>query len=64
MDVFVCLDLDRFVEWSNGIFGKLGIGKFFLICFFLFGIICKGVAVNLIFDMYFEYGWEVMVEGK
>jgi DNA helicase HerA-like ATPase len=30
MDVPICLDLDRFVERSNGIFGKSGTGKSFL----------------------------------
>lgn len=64
MVVLVCLDLDCFVEWSNGVFGKLGIGKFFLIRLLIFGIIYKQVVVNLMFDMYLEYGWEVMREGK
>lgn len=41
MVVLVCLDLDCFVEWSNGVFGKLGIGKFFLIRLLIFGIIYK-----------------------
>lgn len=30
MDVPICIDLDRFVERSNGIFGKSGTGKSFL----------------------------------
>ncbi len=30
MDVPVCIDLDRFVERSNGVFGKSGTGKSFL----------------------------------
>ena len=58
MDVPVCLDLDRFVERSNGIFGKSGTGKSFLTRLLLSGIIRKGAAVNLIFDMHSEYGWE------
>lgn len=64
MDVPVCLDLDRFVERSNGIFGKSGTGKSFLTRVLLSGIIRKQAAVNLIFDMHSEYGWEAVSEGK
>jgi DNA helicase HerA-like ATPase len=64
MDVPVCLDLDRFVERSNGIFGKSGTGKSFLTRLLLAGTIRRGAAVNLIFDMHSEYGWEAVSEGK
>ncbi len=64
MDVPVCIDLDRFVERSNGIFGKSGTGKSFLTRLLLSGVIRKGAAVNLMFDMHSEYGWEAMKEGK
>ncbi|MEY3330182.1 MAG: hypothetical protein RLZZ115_3067, partial [Cyanobacteriota bacterium] len=64
MDVPVCLDLDRFVERSNGVFGKSGTGKSFLTRLLLSGIIKKKAAVNLIFDMHSEYGWEAVSEGK
>ena len=64
MDVPVCIDLDRFVERSNGIFGKSGTGKSFLTRLLLSGIIRKDAAVNLMFDMHSEYGWEAMKEGK
>ena len=64
MDVPVCIDLDRFVERSNGIFGKSGTGKSFLTRLILSGVIKKGAAVNLMFDMHSEYGWEAMKEGK
>ncbi len=64
MDVPVCLDLDRFVERSNGIFGKSGTGKSFLTRLLLAGTIQRGAAVNLIFDMHSEYGWEAVSEGK
>ncbi|MBD1869751.1 ATP-binding protein [Cyanobacteria bacterium FACHB-471] len=64
MDVPICLDLDRFVERSNGIFGKSGTGKSFLTRLLLSGIIRKRAAVNLIFDMHSEYGWEAASEGK
>ncbi|HEY9762221.1 MAG TPA: ATP-binding protein [Trichocoleus sp.] len=64
MDVPVCLDLDRFVERSNGIFGKSGTGKSFLTRLLLAGTIKRKAAVNLIFDMHSEYGWEAVSEGK
>lgn len=64
MDVPICIDLDRFVERSNGIFGKSGTGKSFLTRLLLSGIIRKRAAVNLIFDMHSEYGWEAASEGK
>ncbi len=64
MDVPICLDLDRFVERSNGVFGKSGTGKSFLTRLLLSGIIRKQAGVNLIFDMHSEYGWEAVREGK
>jgi uncharacterized protein len=64
MAVPICLDLDRFVERSNGVFGKSGTGKSFLTRLLLSGIIRKQAAVNLIFDMHSEYGWEAASEGK
>jgi len=64
MEVPVCLDLDRFVERSNGVFGKSGTGKSFLTRLLLSGIIRRQAAVNLIFDMHSEYGWEAVSEGK
>jgi DNA helicase HerA-like ATPase len=62
MDVPVCLDLRRFVERSNGIFGKSGTGKSFLTRLILCGVIKAGAAVNLIFDMHSEYGWSAKNE--
>ena len=64
MDVPVCINLDRFVERSNGIFGKSGTGKSFLTRLLISGIIRKQAAVNLMFDMHSEYGWEAIQEGK
>ncbi len=64
MDVPVCINLDRIVERSNGIFGKSGTGKSFLTRLLISGIIRKQAAVNLMFDMHSEYGWEAMREGK
>lgn len=64
MDVPVCMDLGRFVERSNGIFGKSGTGKSFLTRLLISGIINKDAAVNLMFDMHSEYGWSAVSEGK
>ena len=64
MEVPICIDLDRFVERSNGVFGKSGTGKSFLTRLLISGIIRKQAAVNLMFDMHSEYGWEAMKEGK
>ncbi len=64
MAVPICLDLDRFVERSNGIFGKSGTGKSFLTRLLLSGVIRTEAAVNLIFDMHSEYGWEAATEGR
>jgi DNA helicase HerA-like ATPase len=63
-NVRVHLDLGRFVERSSGVFGKSGTGKTFLTRTLLAGIIRQGCAVNLIFDMHNEYGWESQAEGK
>ncbi len=64
MEVPVCIDLNKFVERSNGVFGKSGTGKSFLTRLLLAGTIKKNAAVNLIFDMHSEYGWEAVSEGK
>ncbi|MCU0491261.1 MAG: DUF87 domain-containing protein [Chloroflexaceae bacterium] len=62
MDVPVCLNLDRLVERSNGIFGKSGTGKSFLTRLLLCGTIYANAASNLIFDMHSEYGWDAQSE--
>lgn len=62
-DVEVCLDLDRFVERSNGIFGKTGTGKTFLTRLVLAGLIRNNKCVNLIFDMHSEYGSQTRRES-
>ncbi|HPZ08537.1 MAG TPA: ATP-binding protein [Candidatus Eremiobacteraeota bacterium] len=59
----VCLNLERFVERSNGIFGKSGTGKTFLTRLVLSGLVRNSKAVNLIFDMHNEYGWDARKEG-
>lgn len=71
MDVDVCLSYDRFIERSNGIFGKSGTGKTFLTRNLLTHVVQKSTvqreakkrAVNLVFDMHNEYGWEGTFEG-
>jgi hypothetical protein len=62
MDVPVCVNLERFVERSNGIFGKSGTGKSFLTRLLLCGTIHARAASNLIFDMHSEYGWDATTE--
>ncbi len=52
----VCVDLAKFAERSNAVFGKTGTGKTFLTRLLLAGTICTGRAVNLVFDMHSEYG--------
>ena len=63
MDTQVCLDMIRFAERSNGIFGKTGTGKSFLTRLVLCGLIHFDKAVNLIFDMHNEYGFKAMKES-
>ena len=63
MDTQVCLDMIRFAERSNGIFGKTGTGKSFLTRLVLCGLIHYDKAVNLIFDMHNEYGFKAMKEN-
>jgi DNA helicase HerA-like ATPase len=58
----VNLDLKRLVERSSGVFGKSGTGKSFLTRILLAGLIQREMAVNLIFDMHNDYGWEVSDE--
>ncbi len=61
-NVKITLNLERMVERSSGVFGKSGTGKTFLSRLLLAGIIQNNVAVNLIFDMHNEYGWEGSTE--
>lgn len=64
METPVCLNLERFIERSNGIFGKSGTGKSFLTRILLCGLIKKDVASMLVFDMHNEYGWQALSENK
>ena len=58
METPLCINLEKFIQRSNGIFGKSGTGKSFLSRILLSGILKKDVASILVFDMHNEYGWE------
>jgi len=58
----ICIDLRRFVERSNGVFGKSGTGKSFLTRLLLCGVALSKTAVNLVYDMHSEYGWASQAE--
>ncbi|HEY3332402.1 MAG TPA: ATP-binding protein [Capsulimonadaceae bacterium] len=61
-NIEVCLDLKKLAERSSGIFGKSGTGKTFLTRLCLCGLIKHSAAVNLVFDMHNEYGWQGSTE--
>ena len=63
-DTRIHLDLEELVKRSNGVFGKSGTGKSFLTRILLAGILQKQAAVNLVFDMHSEYGWQGSNEGN
>jgi energy-coupling factor transporter ATP-binding protein EcfA2 len=52
----VCVDLDKLVQRSAGIFGATGTGKSFLTRVILAGLIKHAKTSVLIFDMHNEYG--------
>ena len=52
----VCLNLDKFVQRSSGVFGATGTGKSFLTRIVLSGLIHYNRASILVFDMHNEYG--------
>ena len=58
MEIPLCLNLDKFVQRSNAVFGKSGTGKSFLSRVLLSGILKKDAASVLVFDMHNEYGWQ------
>ena len=63
-NTFIRLDLQRLVERSSGVFGKSGTGKTFLTRILMAGILQKGTAVQLIYDMHDEYGWQGTSEQR
>src|SRR5512133_2384190 len=54
----VCINLDKFVQRSAGIFGATGSGKSFLTRIILAGLIEHNAASVLVFDMHNEYGFD------
>ena len=63
METRLCLDIEKLVQRSNGVFGKSGTGKTFLTRLLLIGILQSRSATNLVFDMESEYGWKGSSEG-
>ncbi len=53
----VCINLEKFVQRSSGIFGATGTGKSFLTRVILAGLIQYDKASVLVFDMHNEYGF-------
>jgi hypothetical protein len=54
----VCINLERFVQRSAGVFGATGTGKSFLTRIVLSGLMVHGNASVLVFDMHNEYGFD------
>jgi hypothetical protein len=54
----VCINLEKFVQRSSGIFGATGTGKSFLTRIILAGLIQYNKASLLVFDMHNEYGFD------
>jgi hypothetical protein len=54
----VCIDLDKFVQRSSGVFGATGTGKSFLTRLVLAGLMQRGKASVLVLDMHNEYGFD------
>jgi uncharacterized protein len=54
----VCINLDKFVQRSAGVFGATGTGKSFLTRIVLAGLMNAGKASVLVFDMHNEYGYD------
>jgi hypothetical protein len=54
----VCIDLDKFVQRSSGVFGATGTGKSFLTRLVLAGLMKRDQASVLVLDMHNEYGFD------
>lgn len=54
----VCVDLNKLVQRSAGVFGATGTGKSFLTRLVLAGLIQHNKASVLVFDMHNEYGFD------
>jgi DNA helicase HerA-like ATPase len=60
----VCINLDRFIQRSSGVFGATGTGKSFLTRLILAGLIQRSRASLLVFDMHNEYGLDSMASDS
>ena len=56
----VCVNLDKFVQRSSGVFGATGTGKSFLTRLVLAGLMQHNKASVLVLDMHNEYGLDDM----
>jgi uncharacterized protein len=54
----VCINLNKFVQRSAGVFGATGTGKSFLTRIVLAGLMHHNRASVLVFDMHNEYGYD------
>ncbi|MCA1899272.1 MAG: ATP-binding protein [Chloroflexi bacterium] len=54
----VCINLERFVQRSSGVFGATGTGKSFLTRLLLAGLMKYDRAAVLVLDMHNEYGFD------
>jgi len=54
----VCIDLDKLVQRSSGVFGATGTGKSFLTRIILAGLIQQNNSCVLVFDMHNEYAYD------
>jgi len=54
----VCINLDKFVQRSSGVFGATGTGKSFLTRIVLAGLMNHNKASVLVLDMHNEYGFD------
>lgn len=54
----VCINLDKFIQRSSGVFGATGTGKSFLTRIILAGLIHYNHASVLVLDMHNEYGFD------
>jgi len=54
----VCVNLEKFVQRSSGVFGATGTGKSFLTRLVLAGLMHYGKASVLVLDMHNEYGFD------
>jgi uncharacterized protein len=54
----VCINLDKFIQRSSGVFGATGTGKSFLTRLVLAGMMKHNKASVLVLDMHNEYGFD------